>query len=259
VPIWAVSVQNEPAAHQRWESCLYSAEEERDFVRDHLGPALRDAGLGHVKIVVWDHNRDLIFDRASVMYADAAAADFVWGTGFHWYGNESFEQLQRVHDAWPGKHLLFTEGCQEGGPHVGSWEVGERYARNVLNDLNRWTVGWIDWNLLLDERGGPNHVDNFCSAPVLADSGRGELMHQSAYWVLGHFSRFIQPGAQRVFSDTAQAVDATAFANPDGTTAVVASNPHDSALRFALCVDGRCSTVDLPPRSIATVVAAGAP
>jgi len=257
VPIWGVSVQNEPAAHQRWESCLYSAEEERDFVRDHLGPALRDAGLGHVKIVIWDHNRDLILERASVVYADADAAGFVWGTGFHWYGDEAFDQLQRVHDAWPDKHLLFTEGCQEGGPHIGSWEVGERYARNVLNDLNRWTVGWIDWNLLLDERGGPNHVGNFCSAPVLADTGRGELMHQSAYWVLGHFSRFIRPGAQRVLSVAANDIDTTAFTNPDGSTAVVASNRHDHALRFSLCVDGTCRAVELPPRSIATFVASG--
>jgi glucosylceramidase len=255
VPVWGVSVQNEPAAHQRWESCLYSAEEERDFVRDHLGPALRDAGLGHVKIVIWDHNRDVIFDRASVVYADADAAEFVWGTGFHWYGDEAFEQLQRVHEAWPDKQLLFTEGCQEGGPHIGSWEVGERYAHNILNDLNRWTVGWIDWNLLLDERGGPNHVGNYCSAPILADTGSGELMHQSAYWVLGHFCRFIQPGAQRVSTVTAPQIEATAFANPDGSTAIVASNRHDQPLPFALWIDEHGSKVELPPRSIATFVA----
>ena len=255
VPIWGVSVQNEPAARQRWDSCLYSAEEERDFVRDHLGPALRDAGLGGVKIVVWDHNRDLMVERASVVYADADAAAFVWGTGFHWYGGECFDNVQRVHDAWPDKHLLFTEGCQEGGPHLGSWEVGERYARNVINDLNRWTVGWIDWNLLLDERGGPNHVGNFCSAPVLADTARGELMHQSAYWVLGHFARFIRPGATRVHADAPPAIEATAFVDREGTVTVVASNPHDEALRFALAIDGHeGSAVELPPRSIATVV-----
>ena len=67
VPIWGVSVQNEPMARPRWDSCLYTAEEERDFVRDHLGPALHDAGLGHVKIVIWDHNRDLMVERASVV------------------------------------------------------------------------------------------------------------------------------------------------------------------------------------------------
>jgi glucosylceramidase len=256
VPIWGVSVQNEPMAEQRWDSCLYTAEEERDFVRDHLGPALRDAGLADVKIVIWDHNRDLMVGRANVVYADAQAAAFVWGTGFHWYGPEQFDPVQQVHDAWPDKHLLFTEGCQEGGPHLGSWEVGERYARNVIADLNRWTVGWIDWNLLLDERGGPNHVGNFCSAPVLADTVRGELMHQSAYWVLGHFARFIRPGARRVLSVAAHELDTTAFANPDGSMAVVAANRHDQVSNFALCIDEQHWPVELPARSIASFVMA---
>ncbi len=255
VPIWGVSVQNEPMADQRWDSCLYSAEEERDIVRDHLGPALRDAGLGHVKIVIWDHNRDRMVERAAVVYGDPKAAQFVWGTGFHWYGPECFDHVQQVHDAWPDKQLLFTEGCQEGGPHVGSWEVGERYARHIIHDLNRWTVGWIDWNLLLDERGGPNHAGNFCSAPVLADTRQGALMHQSAYWVLGHFARFIRPGAQRVLAVAAQGLDATAYANSDGSAVVVASNPRDEALRFVLDLDGRRAPVELPARSIATLVA----
>ncbi len=253
VPVWGVSVQNEPAAVQRWDSCIYSAEEERDFVRDHLGPALHGAGLGHVKIVVWDHNRDVMVERASVMYSDPEAAKYVWGTGFHWYGEDHFDHLQLVHDAWPDKQLLFTEGCQEGGPHLGSWEVGERYARSIINDLNRWTVGWLDWNLLLDERGGPNHVGNLCSAPIMADTASGSLMHQSAYWVLGHFARFIKPGAQRVLCASAtQQVDATAFINPDASAVVVASNRQDHAVPLALRIDDGLWRIELPARSIAT-------
>ncbi|TNF63477.1 MAG: glucosylceramidase [Burkholderiales bacterium] len=255
VPVWAVSVQNEPMARQRWDSCLYSAEEERDFVRDHLGPALHEAGLGHVKIVIWDHNRDLMVERASVVYGDPDAARYVWGTGFHWYGNEHFDHVQLVHDAWPDKALLFTEGCQEGGPHIGSWEVGERYARSIINDLNRWTVGWIDWNLLLDEQGGPNHVGNFCSAPVLADRGSGRLMHQSAHAVLGHFARFVRPGARRVLCASPRAeVEATAFVHPEGDTAVVAANRHGHGVAMRLVIDRMSWAVDLPAHSISTFV-----
>ena len=255
VPVWGVSVQNEPAAVQRWDSCLYSAEEERDFVRDHLGPALHGAGLARIKIVVWDHNRNAMVERASVIYSDPDAAQYIWGTGFHWYGEDHFDHVQLVHDAWPGKQLLFTEGCQEGGPHTGSWEVGERYARSIVNDLNRWTVGWIDWNLLLDERGGPNHVGNLCSAPILADTTSGALMHQPSYWVLGHFARFIRPGARRVLCASMQAeVEATAFLNPDASTVVIATNRSGHAQHFSLRVDNRSWRVELPQRSIATFV-----
>jgi glucosylceramidase len=253
VPVWGVSVQNEPEAHQRWDSCLYTAEEERDFVRDHLGPALQAAGLQRVRIVVWDHNRDAMVERASIIYGDPEAAKYVWGTGFHWYMEDHFEHVQLVHDAWPDKQLLFTEGCQEGGPHWGRWELAERYARSMINDLNRWTVGWIDWNLLLDEQGGPNHVGNFCSAPFLAVPAEDGLHAQSSFAAIGHFARFAQPGAQRVLAAaTREALECTAFANPDGSVAVVVLNRSEHDLAFSLAIDGAVHATDLPAHAIAT-------
>jgi glucosylceramidase len=253
VPVWGVSVQNEPAANQRWDSCLYTAEEERDFVRDFLGPELARAGLAHIRIIVWDHNRDLMVERASVIYSDTEAAKYVWGAGFHWYGEDHFEHVQQVHDAWPDKQLLFTEGCQEGGPHLGSWELGERYARSMINDLNRWTVGWIDWNLILNEQGGPNHVGNFCSAPIMIDRELDALMYQSSYYYLGHFTRFIKPGALRVLcASSRQDLEATAFINPDASIAIVVMNRTEDSIRFTLRVRDTKMLAELPPRSIAT-------
>ncbi len=258
VPIWGVSVQNEPLATQRWDSCIYSAEQERDFVRDHLGPALAAAGLGHVRIVVWDHNRDGMVERASVIYGDPEAAKYVWGTGFHWYGENHFDHVQLVHDAWPDKQLLFTEGCQEGGPHHGSWELGERYARSMINDLNRWTVGWIDWNLALDMQGGPNHVGNFCSAPILIDAEADALHHQSSYFHIGHVSRFVHPGSRRVLcAASRQALECTAFVNPDGSTATVVMNATEEPVSFALRIGASRAAAAMPPRSIATFVGGG--
>lgn len=253
VPVWGVSVQNEPAASQRWDSCIYTAEEERDFVRDFLGPELELAGLGHVRIVIWDHNRDLMVERASVVYSDPDAAKYVWGTGFHWYGENHFDHVQLVHDAWPDKKLLFTEGCQEGGPHIGSWDLGERYACSIINDLNRWTVGWIDWNLVLDEHGGPNHVGNYCSAPIMIDTSNDSLMHQSSYFYIGHFARFVKTGARRLLCAASRHdLETTAFLNPDASTVVVVMNRTQQAIRFNLRTIGCKAVTELPPRSIAT-------
>ena len=255
VPIWGVSVQNEPAATQAWDSCIYTAEEERDFVRDFLGPELEAAGLGHVRIVIWDHNRDLMVERAHTVYSDPEAARYVWGTGFHWYGEDHFDHVQQVHDAWPDKHLLFTEGCQEGGPHHGSWELGERYARSMINDLNRWTVGWIDWNLVLDHEGGPNHVGNFCSAPIHTDAASDTFSLQSSYYYLGHFARFMRPGARRVLcASSRQDTEATAFRNVDGSAALVMMNRTGQSQRLAVRIDDASGVAELPPRSIATCV-----
>jgi glucosylceramidase len=192
-------------------------------------------------------------ERASVVYADAEAAKYVWGMGFHWYGENHFEHVQQVHDAWPDKQLLFTEGCQEGGPHLGEWELGERYACSIINDLNRWTAGWIDWNLVLDERGGPNHVGNLCSAPIMIDTANNTLLHQSSYYYLGHFSRFVQPGARRVLcAATRQDLETTAFVNPDASIAIIALNRTEQAIAFKLSAAGQYVITELPARSIAT-------
>ena len=126
--------------------------------RDYLGPEMRKQHLGGVKLMIWDHNRDRIYERAKVVYDDPEAAQYVWGTAFHWYVGDFFNNVQLVHDAYPDKQLLFTEGCQEAFDpgKTNSWEMGKRYGSSMLNDLNRWAVGWVDWNLVLDETGGPD-------------------------------------------------------------------------------------------------------
>lgn len=254
IPIWGLTVQNEPEATQTWDSCRYTAEEERDFVRDHLGPALARHQLDDVRVLIWDHNRDVMVERAQTVFEDPQAARYVWGVGFHWYEKpQRFDNVQRVHDAYPDKHLIFTEGCQEGGPHLGEWSLGERYAHAMLNDLNAWTEGWIDWNLLLNENGGPNHVGNYCSAPIIADTQAGELLYQSSYYYIGHFARFIQPGARRIGCQVANAaLEATAFRNPNGEIAVVVLNRSEAAVPFALHHGDRSTGSKSPAHSIQT-------
>jgi glucosylceramidase len=253
IPIWGLTVQNEPEAAQTWDSCLYTGEEERDFIKDCLGPALMEAGLGDIKLIIWDHNRDRMYERAKAVLDDPQAAHYVWGVGFHWYCGDHFDNVQMTHDAYPDKHLIFTEGCQEGGPHVGSWLTGERYAHSIINDLNRWTVAWVDWNLVLDETGGPNHVGNYCSAPILADTQAGEILYQSAYYYIGHFSRFIRPGARRVAcAKTLDALDATAFLNTDGSVALVVLNRCGQAADFLLKAQGWQAETDIPAHGIKT-------
>lgn len=253
--LWGLTVQNEPQAVQVWESCIYSAEQQRDFVRDHLGPALHAAGMADVKLMVWDHNKDLLYDYASVILSDPEAAKYVWGTGFHWYSGDDFEQLQRHHDAFPDKHLLFTEGCMEGGVKLGSWASGERYGHDILGDLNHWTVGWIDWNLVLDETGGPNHVGNLCDAPIIADGTTGELHYQSSYYYLGHFSRFLQSGAARVQHTLrgSSELEVTAFRNPDGGLALVVMNRSDQDENYDVICRGATQRLCAPAHSIATL------
>lgn len=252
--MWGITVQNEPAAVQVWDSCIYSAEEERDFVKDHLGPTLEREGFQDVKILVWDHNRDIIEDRVAPIYEDPDAARFVWGTGFHWYVSEEFGNVGKVHSRWPDKHLLFTEGCQEGGVHLGSWKTGERYGRNILGDLNNWNEGFLDWNLVLDETGGPNHVGNLCDAPIIADTVNDVLHFNSSYYYIGHFSRYIQPGSVRIgMRGDASSTEAAAFLNRDGSISAVLMNETSQSKLCVIQSEDGLVPVDLLPHSIVTV------
>lgn len=262
IPVWGITIQNEPMATQRWESCIYTAEEERDFLKNYLGPTLAKNGLGNIKITIWDHNRDLITQRATTLLDDPAAAKYAWGIGFHWYeswsgGEPMFENVGKVHALYPGKNLLFTEGCVEkfDAQRYQWWANGERYGRSMIHDFNNGTVGWTDWNILLDETGGPNHVGNFCFAPVHADTRTGELIYTPSYYYIGHFSKFIQPGARHISSSVSRSqLLSASFLNPAGQVVTVVMNQSDKPVNYFLVVDKKASEINIPANSIQTLL-----
>lgn len=262
IPVWGLSVQNEPMATQKWESCIYSAEEEAAFIKEALGPTLKEENLGEKKLIIWDHNRDLIYQRASTTLRDPEVAKYVWGIGFHWYetwtGSEMmFENLKRTAETFPDKNLIFTEGCKEkfSMDSIRNWSLGERYGISMINDFNAGTVAWTDWNVLLDETGGPNHAGNFCFAPVHGDTKTGQLYYTNAFYYIGHFSKFVRPGAKRIIASTNRTdLLATAFINEDGKVAVVVMNKGNSHIPYNLWIGGRAVEVISLPHSIATLV-----
>lgn len=262
IPIWGISIQNEPMATQRWESCIFTGEEERDFLKNNLGPTMQKAGLGSKKIIGWDHNRDLLYQRASTLLNDPAAAKYLWGIGYHWYepwsgGEPMFNNLKLVNEAYPNTNLLFTEGCKEAFDltKVNDWKLGEKYGVNMIHDFNNGSVGFTDWNILLDETGGPNHVQNFCFAPIHGNTKTGELIYTNEYFYIGHFSKFIQPGAKRIVSSASRSqLLTTAFKNPDGTVAVIVMNQGDAKTQYYLWINGKAAEATALPHSISTLV-----
>ncbi len=262
IPIWGLTIQNEPMATQRWESCIYSAEDERDFLKKYLGPTMKKEGLENKKIIVWDHNRDLMNQRANTIFSDPEASKYAWGMGFHWYepwsgGLPMFENVGLVNKAYPDKKLLFTEGCVESfdAKKYQLWANGERYGRSMINDFNNGTVGWTDWNILLDETGGPNHVGNFCFAPIHADTKTGELIFTPSYYYIGHFSKFIRLGAKRVISAASRsALLTTSFINTNDKLVVIVMNQSNQKVLYNLCIGTKAAEVTILPHAIQTLV-----
>ena len=262
IPIWGMTVQNETMAKQTWESCMYTTAEERDFIKYFLGPTLQKAGMGDKKLMFWDHNRDLIYERVSGVLSDPEAAKYIWGIAFHWYetwtkSNMMFNNIRFVHEAYPDKNLVFTEGCPENfdKDKINDWDLGEKYGYSMINDFNCGTVAWTDWNVLLDERGGPNHVGNYCFAPVHADTQSGKLIYTNIYYYIGQFSKFIRPGAKRIVSSSNRdGLLTTAFLNTDGKIAVIVMNPTDASIDYNLYISGKSAAVTSLSHSISTFI-----
>ncbi len=262
IPVWGLTVQNEPMAKQKWESCIFTAEEERDFVKQYLGPTLQKAGLSAKKIIAWDHNRDQVFQRANTLLSDPQAARYIWGIGYHWYetwtGSDMlFDNLRKVKESYPAVNLFFTEGCIERFrfDNLNDWGLGEKYGYSIINDLNCGTVAWTDWNILLDETGGPNHVGNYCYAPVIADTRDGSLHYTNIYYYIGHISKFVRPGAKRVAcSSNRDKLITTSFLNTDGSLAVIVMNRSDEKIAYKLWIKGKAANVECLPHSINTLL-----
>lgn len=262
IPVWGLTIQNEPMATQTWESCLYTADEEAKFLKENLGPTLWTNHYKDKKVIIWDHNRDLMFQRATTTLQDPETAKYASGIGYHWYetwhnNSQLFDNVSETSRAFPDKFLIFTEGCKENFDFSKIYDVslGELYGRNMINDFNKGTSAWTDWNILLDERGGPNHVGNFCFAPVIYDSRTQELHYTYEYYYIGQISKYVKPNAQRIGTSTNNdSLLTTSFLNENGEIAVIVMNEKNADTDFYLWIEGKAAKLAAPAHSIQTII-----
>ncbi|MBD5384443.1 MAG: glucosylceramidase, partial [Ruminococcaceae bacterium] len=253
-----MSIQNEPEAIQTWDSCIWTAEEEGEFATNYLAPALSNIGCADVGILAWDHNKEGLIRRTADTLTIPGAAKTIKGFALHWYTGDHFEALRTARRIWPDKELWFTEGCVEYGRFGGisAIDKAEMYAHDIIGNLNVGICGSIDWNLILDANGGPNHAGNFCEAPIMLDEDGTDFILQSEYYYIGHFSRYIRPGAVCLATSSWNSrIEVTAFENTDGSRVLVALNRTDTP--FALSVTETGDTAvnfELPKHAIATIL-----
>ena len=231
VPITAVTVQNEPAAVQTLNSCTYSAEEEGLFVAKHLGPALERAGMKDVDIYVWDHNKELLYQRFRDAVSVPGADRYIAGAAMHWYTGDHFDAIEILRKQYPGIKLMFSEGCVEYSRFADSGEVrkAEMYAHDMIGNFRAGVSTFLDWNLLLDEQGGPNHVGNFCAAPVMLEPEEQDgYVKKLMYYYIGQFSRYIPAESVRIATTQyTDGLEVCAFLTPSAERVLVVLNKSE--------------------------------
>lgn len=244
-----ISIQNEPKAVQTWDSCLFTAEEEKEFLRDHLYPAMKKHGYEDIEVFIWDHNKERIYERVRDT-VDEETKQMITGAAFHWYSGDHFEGLELVHRLYPDMKLIMSESCLEYSifdkKNINS--VTNRLCHEIIGDLQAGMCAFYDWNLLLDEKGGPNHVGNYCHAPFLYDTAEHKLMPQKTQEQFYMFSHFILPGSVRIASTKyTEQIDEVAYLTPENKIVVLLLNKSDQILSVNIRLNGKIGSLILAP------------
>lgn len=255
-----LSIQNEPAAVQTWESCIYTPQEEAMFAKI-LHSHLANNQLNNVELLLWDHNRDIIKERIDGYYEIDGIDEIIAGFAYHWYDPYCSNNLSVVHNDHPNKLLLFSEGCIEllslnkdnPSEAIGSIANALRYGKNYINDCLNYSNGFIDWNLLLDEKGGPNHVGNYCEALIMYDTKNEKLIYNPSYYVVKHFSHFIGKDSYRIESNQINNLLNVAFINKNKQLVIIILNENDTR-EITINIKNKNYRIILPRHSITTLI-----
>ena len=250
-----LTMQNEPKAVQTWDSCIYTAEEQKEFLRDYLWPSLKAHGLDDIGIYLWDHNKERVFEWAETII-DEETTSMIRGMAFHWYSGDHFEALRMIREKYPDKQLLLSEACIEYSKFSADDYLNnaQKYAHDMMGNLNEGMNTFLDWNLILNEEGGPNHVGNFCDAPYLFDRDSKELKESNILGYLWHFTHFLEPGAVRIgVSRYTDKLEVTAFEKDDRITFVIL-NRTDEELTAYIRLGEYCTELTVQPKSIGSGV-----
>lgn len=275
IDIHAVTVQNEPINSNNTPSMYWFAYEEADFIKNHLGPKFREAGLT-TEIIAFDHNCDRA-DYPLVIYNDPEAAQYVSGAAFHHYRGD-LSAMTYVHEARPDKAVYFTEQMTIEQPDSPQIAIAPAVERLIVGVTRNWSRNVILWNLAADPFNRP-HTDNggctMCQGAITID--KNDVTRNLAYYVIAHASKFVRPGSSRIFStsphdrslllrEDAQRPNAyrlnvvehsevmpnVAFRTPDGSIVLVAANNSFSKNSLHIQYEGRFAELKLEPGSVGT-------
>ncbi|MBQ3425306.1 MAG: glycoside hydrolase [Clostridia bacterium] len=281
IPVGMLSIQNESSAATAWDSCLWSGEQERTFLREHLWPEMERAGLaGKIEIFIWDHNKERAIEHIDAFMADTVTAGMVDGFAWHWYTGDHFEALDMLHDRWPDRVLMHTESCplhmpgktismsptEDGvlnsggsGDEKTPWECDRddamAYAHDIIGDFNHGMQRWIDWNMIVDENGGPRRVPGGFAAPLICREDLTVRRTLTYAW-LETIAEAVRPGAVRIGKSVyTEELEVAACKNTDGSLSVVLLNRMKDEAKVNLRLAGRIlRDVCLPAGTLTSLI-----
>ncbi|XP_030029248.1 lysosomal acid glucosylceramidase isoform X3 [Manduca sexta] len=268
VKIWAITTTNEPingiVPFVDFNSLGWWPWQLGRWVANNLGPTIRNSRFNKTLILAVDDQRYILpIWLKGMEREDPRSIEYIDGIAVHYYGNfVPGKILTRIQEMYPGKILLSTEACEGPMPWdllkvaIGSWRRARRYTTSIIEDLNNFVVGWMDWNLCLDPGGGPNWVHNYVDAPILVYADKDEFIKQPMYYAMGHFSKFIPRGSRRVqvARRSLGTLENVAVLTPKGNVVIVLQNRRRHEVNTTIRISSRkYIELTMEPESIKTV------
>jgi glucosylceramidase len=259
VPIYALTMQNEPLYENNYESMLLESPDESKLLSQYVGPAFTKAGLS-TKILLYDHNWDVPNYPMSILSDGSKSSAYAAGSAFHCYAGDP-SVMTTVHDAYPNKDIYVTE-CSTGTwqPQEPAEYIQDEISKVFIPSLRNWAKTVVLWNLALDENHGPilPHSSDACDTctgiATVQSNGSGYHLNLSFY-LLGHFSKFIRAGAKRIASDsTPRGLESVAFKNPDGSKVMIVLNSAQTAKAFKMIAAHKSFSYTLAKGALASFI-----
>ncbi|UPL47495.1 glycoside hydrolase family 30 protein [Hymenobacter sublimis] len=246
----AITLQNEPLHDGNNPSMLMSALEQATFIRDHVGPALRAAGLT-TKIITYDHNLDKPEYPLTIL-RDPGASQYVDGSAFHLYAGD-ITAMTTVRNAFPSKNVYFTEQWV-GGPGDFAGDLKWHVSNLIIGATRNWSRNVLEWNLAADPNYGP-YTPGGCSTCLGALTISGDnVTRNTAYYTVAHAAKFVRPGSVRISTNELGNLPNVAFKNPDGKKVLIVLNAGNATQRFAIQYRGNVATTSLDKGAVGTYV-----
>jgi glucosylceramidase len=250
INIDAITPQNEPLNPKNNPSMYMSAEEERDFIKNDLGPAFATAAIT-TKIICYDHNADEPQYPLTILQ-DAAANKYVDGSAFHLYAG-NISALSQVHDAFPGKNIYFTEQYTGSGSTF-SGDLSWAIQNLIIGATKNWSRNVLEWNLASDPGLGP-HTDGGCTTCLGAVTVDGNAVTRNqSYYIIAHASKFVRPGSFRILSSDVSGLSNVAFLTPDGEKVLIVLNTGSQWQQFNIKVNGKTAFTSLNGGAVGTYI-----
>ncbi|MCX7093183.1 MAG: glucosylceramidase [Methylobacter sp.] len=248
--VHAITPQNEPLNHKNQPSMVMEADEQAEFIKNHLGPALLEAGLVDVELFCWDHNCD-VKEYPLAVFADAEARRYLSGSAWHLYGGD-ISVLSEVYQAYPEMKLYFTEQWVGSDGQFGG-DLMWHMKHVLIGSIRNWSRAVFEWNLAADPFCRP-HTPGGEARCVGALTIGEKIARNVAYYVIAHAAKFVRPGSVRIYSDQHTFLSNVAFVTPAGDIVLIALNEEAESRSFSIRFQGQSAVATLPANAAATYV-----